>query len=216
MLCKRRTALTLELIEKGTCIKHQSTSMDSICIGGNRTCNVTMTTMFFLYFQTRFLSVLTALKTSHLRHVIPQLQKYFCTSWPDIVSFKMTFTHLTVSKSWVRLISCWNSRCLGGRWPPQYAWINGQEESRGKERETSLYIPPCLIQDGLARLTLTSHDWMQWICWGAGYHFISPVQTMLWKSRHRETTVEQRHHNPYRTIALHMEDKITLKPPTRL
>lgn len=25
----------------------------------------------------------------------------------------------------------------------------------------------------------TSHDWMQWMCWGSGNHFIIPVQTML-------------------------------------
>lgn len=32
--------------------------------------------------------------------------------------------------------------------------------------------------------TLTSHDWMQWMCWGSGYHFIIPVQTMRWKTKH--------------------------------
>lgn len=49
------------------------------------------------------------------------------------------------------------------------------------------YDVPDLISWSLTNVAVlipTSHDGMQWMSWGSGNHFILPVQTMLWKSKH--------------------------------
>lgn len=128
--------------------------------------------------------------------------KYFCSLWPDTV-FVLTKIDIHLFNSFKNLGEIgWNYICLLC-WLSQYAlWINGQDGWK-----KSIWKDQCIwCRTCLAVLTLTSHDWMQWMCSGSGYHFIIPVQTMFWKTKHMKTKVEQCSHKKKITIVFAMEN----------
>lgn len=94
---------------------------------------------------------------------------------------------------------------------PKTSVCNRITHSRLEEKEKSYFKCPSLIQNCLAASKLTSQDWMQWMCWGSGYHFIIPVQTMLWETKHTTTLVKQCSHRKWIAAVFAIENNTTLR-----